>query len=134
MSTQDTGSARVAAGLAYVCGNLDDLTAVLGTADPSGPLPQLTAALRALPGQNGPGQDLADLLNQVHVALQAAGDASGAYGQTDFRGVDVAGAESLEIVYRCPIRVCRGRDEAEIATFPAHCSISGRELPREILD
>ncbi|GLV99151.1 hypothetical protein ADK52_12170 [Streptomyces sp. WM6372] len=131
MITSGTAAARTAAGLAYVCGNLAELRGTLG-ADPSGPLPRLEAVIRTGPAQGGP--DLAALLDDVHSALQVAGDALGVYGQSDFRGVDAAGVESLEIVYRCPLRVCNGRDEDEITEFPARCSVSGRELPREALD
>jgi hypothetical protein len=88
-------------------------------------LPRLLTAVQA-------GQDLVDLLDAVHAAVQAAGDARGVYGQAR-RGVDAVGVESLEIVYRCPLRVCSGRDEAEVTELPPRCSISGQELPREPL-
>ncbi|GAB7186770.1 hypothetical protein ATKI12_6601 [Kitasatospora sp. Ki12] len=131
MTTPEQVSTRIAAGLAYVCGHLDEIRATLGDdgTDASAPLPRLLTAIQA-----SPRQDVANLLDALHAAVQAAGDAPGVYGQADLRGIDAVGVESLEIVYRCPLRVCSGRDESELTQFPPRCSISGQELPRESLD
>ncbi|MFE0135761.1 hypothetical protein ACFWY6_29940 [Streptomyces sp. NPDC059037] len=108
---------------------MDEIHGTLGAggSEASAPLQRLLAAVRA-------GQDVTDLLDAVHAAVQAAGDALGVYGQAGHRGLDAVGVESLEIVYRCPLRVCSGWDESDAPQFPPRCSISGQELPREYLD
>ena len=133
-------SLQAAVGLAYVCANLQEIRSLFGDegAGPAAPLPRLLAALQALPGSGGQEaskEQIPELLSEVHTALQAQGDALGVFGHSGrVRGLDAAGVESLEIVYRCPLKVCTGRDEAESSQFPPRCSISQAELMRERLD
>jgi len=137
--TPADAAARTAAGLAYVCAHLDDLQAILrgDGADPPVPLRQLLAAVRSGPQTPRVREQqpaLADLLDAVHEAVQAAGDSWGVYGYYEQRGIGAVGIEPLEVVYRCPLRLCLGRGEDEITALPARCAISGQELRPERLD
>ncbi|TDB91942.1 hypothetical protein E1264_00290 [Actinomadura sp. KC216] len=133
-------SSQVEAGLAYVCANFGEIRALLEDegAGETMPLSQLKAALqdRQKPDRQGPSREhVPELLNAVHLAVQARGDVLGVFGYGGFRSVMGAdGVESLEIVYRCPLKACAGRDEAEVSEFPPRCSISGVALVREPLD
>lgn len=116
-------------GLAYVCGHLDQVRADLqgdGAGDVS-PLQRLLDAVRD-------GQDLADLLDALHAAVQNSGDALGVYGH-GVRGLRPTGVEDgpMEIVYLCPVGRCSGRRWPGVATFPVRCQISEQDLRREWL-
>jgi hypothetical protein len=121
-------TARAAAALAYLCEHLAEIRATLGDVgtDASTPLQRLLAALRA-----GRSEDIASALTAVHTALRVAGDAPGIFGHT--RGLEALGVHSFEIVYRCPLRVCNGRGEAEAAIDPPRCAVNGQPLRRERL-
>jgi hypothetical protein len=116
-------------GLAYVCGQLDQIRADLrgdGTGDVS-PLQRLLDAVRD-------GQDIADPLDALHAVLQESGDALGVYGH-GARGLRPAGVEDgpLEIAYLCPVGRCSGRRWPEVTAFPVRCDITGKDLRRERL-
>ena len=67
------------------------------------------------------------------VIRQAEGDVLGIYGHSARAPVDAVGVESLEVVYRCPLRKCRGRTDDEVEEHSPRCSISGAALIREHL-
>ncbi|GAA3908882.1 hypothetical protein GCM10023084_71370 [Streptomyces lacrimifluminis] len=117
---------RHATALAYVCGHLAEMREMLGE--------QGEALLGRLEGaleDDAAEQDLAAVLDELHRALQRAGDAPGVYGYR--LPFNAAGLSSLQIVYRCPLRRCAGFSRAEVTEFPPHCAISGGELLRERL-
>jgi hypothetical protein len=116
--------AREAAGLAYVCANLGDLRATLDE-DGASALERLLAALRS-------GTAITPLLDELHLAVQRAGDALGIYGEQD-RGLEAVGTERMEIVFRCPLEKCTGRPFDEVTEFPPLCSVNGAELIRDRL-
>ncbi len=134
MPISDSGSA---ARVSYVCAHLDELRVTLGDdgTDSSTPLAQLLTALRVIPGQGDQADrpDLLQLLDAVDKAVRRAGDAWGTYGPADRYGGDAVGVQSVAIVYRCPLRQCIGRSDAEVTSFPPRCEISGRDLLRERL-
>ncbi|WP_063057494.1 hypothetical protein [Nocardia sienata] len=125
-SSQDAG--RVAAGLAYLCGHLEDIRSVLGDdgADPGSPLNRLLAVVRS-----GSATGFGVALEAVHTALQARGDARGLYGH--HRSATPIGVRHLEVVYRCPLARCMGRTADEVHDDPPRCALTGRELLRERL-
>jgi hypothetical protein len=125
-SSEDAG--RVAAGLAYLCGHLEDLRSILGDdgTDVGMPLHHLLAVVRS-----GTPSDIGAALDAVHTALQAAGDARGLYGH--HRDPAPIGVHHLEIVYRCPLARCTGRAADEVDGDPPRCALTGRELLRERL-
>ncbi|MEV5410336.1 hypothetical protein AB0K60_16045 [Thermopolyspora sp. NPDC052614] len=130
LTSDDTRRTRDA--LAYACDHLEELREDLGD-DPAGSalLDRLLSRIRG----NG---TIADVLDEIHAALQAAGDALGLYGRVPGhqgdRGIDLAGLGSgpLEIVYLCPIGRCSGH-QTQAAGSPPRCGISGEELRRERL-
>ncbi|GAA4128219.1 hypothetical protein GCM10022416_03700 [Actinomadura keratinilytica] len=84
-------SSQVDAGLADVCANLHEIRALLGDegAAASAPLPRLAAALRSGKGPDGrelSRDHIAELLNTVHIAVQAQGDPLGVFGRGALRG------------------------------------------------
>ncbi|MFI9636446.1 hypothetical protein ACIHAX_27510 [Nocardia sp. NPDC051929] len=117
---------RVTAGLAYLCGHLQEIRGTLGDdgTDTSTPLHKLLSSVRS-----GDGAGIAAALDAVHTALRAAGDARGLYGH--HRGLVPVGVHSIEVVYRCPLERCDGRDDVDAE--PPRCAVSGRELRRERL-
>jgi hypothetical protein len=110
--------------LAFVCARIPEIRTALGPAGVP-PLQGLTEAVQR-------GDDLRPALDAVHRALLAAGDALGVYGHGS-RGLEPAGVESVEIVYRCPLRKCAGRDRAEFLRSSQLCEIGGERLLRERL-
>lgn len=116
-------TARVSAGLAYLCGHLEEIRDTLG--DASAPSELLTTL-----GSGSP-EEIATALNTLHAALRGAGDARGIYGHQ--RELTPVGVHSLEIVYRCPLQRCDGRAADEVDDDQPRCAISGRELVRERL-
>ena len=137
MTTGDPGAeaARIARGVAYVCRHLDELRTLLnddGT-DSSAPLTALVAALRGQApsqpsgvGQAGP--SIAGLLDQVHAAAQAAGDALGVYG-VGVRSSGQTGMEPLQVVFRCPLQRCAGRPADRVTGPQPVCTVSQDRLP-----
>jgi hypothetical protein len=136
-------SLRVAFGLAYVCGHLAELRQTLqdNGCDPSTPISRLLRVCRAGPPpaddrKNTDSQpSLAELLDEVHTAVQAAGDILGVYVYDESRSVEPAGVQSVEIVYRCPLNLCAGRSAREAVDAHPVCSLGHRlpELLRERL-
>lgn len=121
---------RVADGLAYVCGSLDSLHAVL-PGDEQSPLRRLLAAVRA-------DQDPAGPLEALHAALLAAGDPLGVWGhaRSQSRAVPMTGVDErrpFEPIYLCPQGRCSGRRVDKTTTFPLTCAITGQELRRDQL-
>jgi hypothetical protein len=116
----DAASIRSAVGLANVCRQLDELRELLGD-DDAEQLSQLLAAV----GAGEPDQVVADLLDELSEAVQNAGDMAGIFGFDTSRG-DAAGLDPLEIIYRCPLRRCMGRAEADHQPF---CAVSPARLP-----
>ncbi len=125
-SSQNAG--RVAAGLAYLCGHLEDIRSVLGDdgSDTATPLNRLIAAVHS-----DSATDLGGALDAVHTALQAGGDARGLYGH--HRTPTPIGVHHLEVVYRCPLARCTGRTADEVHDDPPRCALTERELLRERL-
>ncbi|KMS67489.1 hypothetical protein ACM01_42600 [Streptomyces viridochromogenes] len=120
---------RIAEALSYVCRRRDELAALLVGND---------AALHALEAAAGrPAVDdalLAGFLNTLHKAVRQAGDPFGVYGGTG-RSVTPAGVRDLDIVYRCPLRLCTGRSGDEVDGDVPHCRFAppGTALIRERL-
>lgn len=127
-----TGAAgeRVAAALAYVCEHFQEVEELLGADRPDDSDVML---LRRLVEVAITGQDVTELLRELHDALVSRGDATGVFGQRT-RGYTVVGVERLEIVYRCPIRRCQGRQRVQVGASSSRCELAGRELLRERLD
>jgi hypothetical protein len=119
---------RDAAGLAYVCTHLDELRQVLHDDghDAGSVLALLLAALRD-------GKPVAQPLEDVHQAVQRAGDELGIYGEHRTRSAEAVGVAPAEIVFRCPLGKCLGRSFDEVAQFPPHCVVNGAELVRDRL-
>jgi len=127
VSGSRAGAVRVASGLAYVCGHLDELRDLLGDdgSDPDKPLTRLVTALREQPQET----EVAGLLDALHAAVQATGDEMGIYGLGGSRRGGLSGMEVLQIVFRCPLNRCAGRS-AEQVTGPAPvCTVSPGRLP-----
>ncbi|MEU2855649.1 hypothetical protein [Streptomyces syringium] len=122
----DAERQRHEAALAYVCSHLAEIRETLGELSKA-LLRRLERALEAVTAE----QDLAEALDELHRALQRAGDAPGVYGYR--LPFNAAGLTSLQIVYRCPLQRCAGRSSADVTQFPPRCAISGRELLRERL-
>ncbi|MFE7272971.1 hypothetical protein [Streptomyces sp. NPDC057623] len=120
---------RIAGALSYVCRRRDELAALLAGND---------TALHALETAAGrPTVDdalLTGLLDTLHRAVRQAGDPFGVYGGTG-RGVMPAGVGDLDVVYRCPLRLCTGRSGGEVDGDVPHCRFapSGTALVRERL-
>lgn len=119
--------------LAYVCGRLDYLRAVLPHDEGDDP-----PALRALFDALRDAQDLVGPLEALHAGLLNAGDALGVWGhvRSGWRSLSVPGVEEnapFEVVYLCPLGRCSGRRPDRTTTFPVTCAITGRELRRERL-
>jgi hypothetical protein len=123
-------SEREASGLAYVCANASDLRSILEEKCPDS-APVLESVLAAVRD----GKAVTQLLDELHQALQRAGDELGVYGEYggQDRGPEAAGTERMEIVFRCPLKKCMGRPFDEVTQFPPHCSVSGAELIRDRL-
>jgi hypothetical protein len=119
----DAVSVRSAVGLANVCRQLDELRQLLDDDgdDVTSVLHQLLAAVRA----REPDQVVADLLDELNEAVQDAGDMAGIFGFDTSRG-DGAGLDTLEVVYRCPLRRCAGRVDADHQPL---CAFSPARLP-----
>jgi len=137
MPASQHASLRVAFGLAYVCGHLQELRQTLqddGT-DPSTPIARLLSACRAGPPRaedekNPPiRSSVAELLDNLHAAVQAAGDILGVYPYGESRSAEPAGVQSLEIVYRCPLHVCAGRSASEVTDTHPVCFV-GLRMPQ----
>jgi hypothetical protein len=123
----------VADALAYVCGRLEYLRAVLPR-DEAGDPPVLRALFAAL----SDGQDLVGPLEALHADLLNAGDVLGVWGHVrpGWRNLSVSGLDEsapFEVVYLCPLGRCSGRRPEKTTTFPVTCAITGRELRRERL-
>ncbi|GII88853.1 hypothetical protein Ssi03_68430 [Sphaerisporangium siamense] len=117
---------QIADGLAWVCAELDSLNAVMPDKKTS-PLRHLLAAVRN-------GQDPADQLQALHIALRKAGDQLGVWGHLrtgPLTGVDEQ--RPFEPVYLCPLGRCSGRQVDSATTFPLTCAITGRQLRRDQL-
>jgi hypothetical protein len=127
MSGPSADAIRAANGLAYVCGHLEQLRKLLNDdgADPSTPLGQLLNALQS--GEAEP--DLSALLDSVDTAARQAGDAFGVYGFLTTRRGGVSGMETLQIVFRCPLRRCAGRGASQVRGSTPVCAISPQRLP-----
>ena len=121
---------KVAKGLAYVCGHLDELRERLGEdgAGFSAPLGRLLAALREADGAK-PDADIAGLLGEVDAAVRQAGDAYGVYGFGGTRR-GTSGMEALQVVFRCPLQRCAGRSADQVAgrSQPV-CAVSQEQRP-----
>lgn len=99
-------STRVADVVARVCAEEPQIRARLERAGDTSPLDRLIAAVRD-------GGDVAERLDELHVALQQGGDALGVFGPTrrggNFRGVrpDGMGARRpVEVAFLCPRGTC----------------------------
>lgn len=128
-SQAEAAGLRVAKALSYVCGHRDELAVLLDEDDVS--LRELAARVsRCAPGDS----TLTALLEALHTAIQRAGDPSGVYGGAG-RNLIPAGVGDLEIVYRCPLRLCIGRSGHEVGGDASRCRFdpAGAALLRERL-
>ncbi|MFH8659175.1 hypothetical protein [Streptomyces afghaniensis] len=132
----DDAAERTAEGIAAVCAHVEEIRADLrdGSHGDAGPLERVLAAARA-------GEDIADLLDALHIALQADGDALGLNGYADgggagTRGIRAAGisaADPGETVYLCPGGRCVRYWWPSGDTPVPRCAISGDVLRRDWL-
>ncbi|MBD0421771.1 hypothetical protein H0H10_21880 [Streptomyces sp. TRM S81-3] len=150
MRDLDQTTVRRANAVAYVCQNLEPLRAQLldGQLGDDAPLERVVAAVRS-------GGDVDGALEDLHLLLQADGDARGVHGLHDapgssrgltggeppggpgphqVTGLSRGGAPGpADIVYLCPARRC-ARFWAPHPTMPlARCAITGRPLRRDRL-
>ncbi|MCX4769809.1 hypothetical protein [Streptomyces sp. NBC_01285] len=120
---------KTATALSYVCGHREELAELL---DESGsPLQQLAAeAGREVPSDSA----LVVLLDTLHTVIQHAGDPAGVYGGTG-RSLIPVGVGDMEVVYRCPLRLCIGRPgpDADGVAPRCHFDPDGADLLRERL-
>lgn len=114
-SQAERADLRIAKALSYVCGHRDELAALLAEDDAS-----LRALEAAAGGPAADGQPLAAFLDILHTAVRRAGDPSGVYGVTN-RNVTLVGVSDLDIVYRCPLQLCVGRDGHEVTGDIPRC-------------
>lgn len=99
---QKAAEAKTARAVYYVCDHLADLRAQLERGNGTEPLDRLLAAIRA-------GGELPVLLDELHTAIQAGGDALGIYGQTRSAGPRPAGigrSRAAQVVFLCPVDQC----------------------------
>lgn len=116
------------AALAYLCANLQEICDALGD-DGSDPTTPVAKTLAAVAADDAPATIAA--LNTLHAALQHIGDALGVYGS--LRGLSPTGIRGLEVIYRCPLGRCTGRDRSQAVDDAPVCAISGKQLRREVL-
>ena len=117
----DGSDDSLADAVAYVCGDLAGIREALGTAGE--PLDRLVAAMQS-------GDDAATPLNELHVALQTAGDALGVYGhsRSPANGLRLAGTTASrpkEALLICPIGRCSRYAWTERATATSVCAVGG---------
>ncbi|WP_351233329.1 hypothetical protein [Streptomyces sp. NPDC002133] len=124
MAEEPNGAAeRIRDALAYVCRQLDVLSAVLPENDEASPLRRLLEAMRN-------GEDPDRPLQALHTALLAAGDHIGVYGNRGIRPVGVDdGAE--ETVYLCPAHRCSRYSWPAATVDPPQCAITEQPLRRD---
>jgi hypothetical protein len=112
---------RIARALSYVCGHRDELAALLD---------EDAVALHAVEAAIGsPAADdasLTALLDALHAAVRRAGDPSGVHGGAG-RSVMPAGVADLDVVYRCPLRLCVGRSGHEVDDDVPRCRFAPAE-------
>ncbi|WP_367132185.1 MULTISPECIES: hypothetical protein [Streptomyces] len=120
---------ELADAVAYVCGDAAEIREALEPA--TEPLDCLLEAVRA-------GENVATALNDLHVALQAAGDALGVYGHNrsaarGLRLVGVVASRPRETLLICPTGRCSRYDRPDpIAPAPS-CAINGLALRQALL-
>jgi hypothetical protein len=95
--------------------------------DPRTPLGQLLTVARA----EEAGVNAIGPLDLVDSAVRQAGDLFGVYGPASTRRGGPSGMEALQIVFRCPLRLCTGRLASEVRRSVPVCSLSPRRLPLE---
>ncbi|MFD8087400.1 hypothetical protein ACFV4F_37570 [Kitasatospora sp. NPDC059722] len=115
--------------IAYVCGDAAGIREALEPA--TEPLDRLLEAVRA-------GEDITAALNDLHVALQAAGDALGVYGynRSPSSGLRLAGAvpsRPREALLICPTGRCSRYDRPDPVAPAPTCAIDGLALRRTLL-
>ncbi|MBO2458464.1 hypothetical protein [Actinomadura violacea] len=127
-----SGPRDVPFSVAYACAHLDELRTLLEESDDAAArLTRLVSALRADPRPSE--AELSALVDDLHAAVQAAGDPWGVRPPAQRGPLGAAGVESVEVVYRCPLGVCAGRDADEVDRLPVRCAVTGRDLVRERL-
>lgn len=111
---------RVALGMARVCEHQAEIREQLAHSGSAQVIDDLLAAARA-------GRHVGNLLDALHAALQAGGDALGVYGHTRGTGAQLAGISgerSSEEIYLCPGRRCTRYCWPDAAvTGPPTCEI-----------
>ncbi|SOE32594.1 hypothetical protein SAMN05442782_9562 [Streptomyces sp. OK228] len=120
-SQAEATSLRIAKALSYVCGHQDELAALLDEEAVS------LHNLAAVVSLGAPGDaSLTTLLDTLHTAIQRAGDPTGVYGGPG-RNLTPAGVSDLEIVFRCPLRLCIGRSAHEVGGDAPRCRFDPAE-------
>ncbi len=124
---------QVADALAWVCAKEPQIRARLeGAGADTSPLDRLTAAVRD-------GGEVAELLDELHTALQQAGDALGVFGHTRrgevffclARPVGMGDPRPVEVVFLCPRGSCSRRWRPDPAALPSplpRCLLHGEPL------
>jgi len=132
------GAGREAEVLAHVCATLNTLRADVRriTGGDEELLQRLMITVRA-------GNDITDLLDQLHELLQADGDALGLYGRLDVdppnRALRPVGAghdpvpNPTEIVYLCPVGRCSRYRWPQAGTTPPQCDVNESPMRRDRL-
>jgi hypothetical protein len=121
---------RVGRGLAYACQHAADICDQLARHGSTAPLDDLMSAARD-------GRDVAGLLDALHEALQAGGDALGVYGNaraTASRLTGIPAPRPTEVLYLCPRRRClRYSWPGGTSDAPPSCGIDGEPMLRSRL-
>jgi hypothetical protein len=123
---------QVADGLAVVCDKLTDIRTCLEEDGDVAVLDRFLEAVRA-------GGPTAAALDDLHAALQAAGDEVGIYSGT--RGDTGAGpaphgigpSRPAEVIYLCPVRRCSRYWWPDSPAPPPVCALAGEPLRAERL-
>jgi hypothetical protein len=120
---------RTALALSFLCENLDDLAELLAEDHAL-----LDAVLDSVRHGSPNGVELAALLDALHTAVQRAGFAQGVHGER-VRALTPMGVSRVDVVYRCPLRICTGRPREAVDGGVPRCAVApgGMPLQRERL-
>lgn len=127
---EDPAGDRIREGIAYLCEHFARIQSALGGTGGHG-MPLLPDRLQECVLESGSPQDVLDAL---HKALLAAGDARGIYtrtrGNMNLPGMTVS--QPSEVVYLCPIMRC-GRVVPGPLVIAPRCNLAGTPLRRDRL-
>jgi hypothetical protein len=127
---EDPTGHRMQEGVAYLCEHFARIQSALGGADGQGMPLLLNRLQERVLGSDSP----QDVLDAIHEALIAAGDARGIYMRT--RGnmtlPGMTASQPPEVIYLCPIMRCRRVVPGPLVIAP-RCNLAGTPLRRDRL-